>query len=298
MRYFLTVIAAVTACGVLWAAAPTEREEIFLLALERVRAAPQDYQRAVKTAEVRLKDYYAGIKAGAPAAERDIQLLTGKAQKMRLLRGRGQNLPQDPAAQDLIARGWDAYRLEFDGIVEETKRRRDSGEPVSQVFWDATQKFASLKDRTAARLVWNAPDDGGKSLEKRLAGDEVALLKWLEPADVKTRGPGTCVVGPHDEPRAHSFDAGPFYHSQGLLPGQSPTAKGAFTVPAACRTVTQREFDEKLIFRVSQGRGLAYVGGSEAELKYGYILIPPDQPYYFENTGTEPLYLEFIGLPR
>jgi mannose-6-phosphate isomerase-like protein (cupin superfamily) len=297
----MRILSAVVLIGLGWGGAGElragAREDIFLLTLEHIRTAPQDYQRTVKAAETRLKSHHADAKTPAATVEKDLQSLNAQAQKMRLMRSRGQFVPQSADAAALVQKLWSLYQLDFDAIVAEVERRKAAQEQESQIYWNVTQAFYALKEKTAAGLLWNAPDRQ-KSLDKLLAEDEVALLKMLEPAEIKTRGRPDCVVGMHDEPRAHNFDTGPFYRSLGALPGQSPTAKGAFAVPPGCRTVMQREPGNKLIFRVSQGRGAAFVGDSETDLQYGYLQVPPDTRYYFENTEREPLYLEFIGLPR
>lgn len=55
--------------------------------------------------------------------------------------------------------------------------------------------------------------------------------------------------------------------------------------------------EEEIIF-VFAGKGKAYVGGEEAELKKGTVIyIPPNVKHRFVNTGNEPLWITWTLSP-
>ncbi len=312
-RNLLAASAAVLLCGGTGRLCPAQaapasqdkvflakKQEILLLAMERTRAAHHDYQRTLKTGENRIRDLHENYKlAGSTpptALDGDVQELSMATQKVRLRRSRGRDVPPDPAAQRLIELYWEEYKREYEALAREVPLQREAGVSDGQLYWTVMKKFADLRARTQQKLVHNAPP-GQFSLDEALLKNEWGLLKSLERLPVRTRGRVACVVAPGEHAREVNVDIAPFYHSQGLLPTQSPQAVGAFTVPAGCRTVTQRESGRKVIFRVSRGKGVAYIGSADKEISYGYLLVPPDVPYYIENVTESPLDLEFVALP-
>jgi mannose-6-phosphate isomerase-like protein (cupin superfamily) len=87
-----------------------------------------------------------------------------------------------------------------------------------------------------------------------------------------------------------------FYHEVDSLPEARPLTKGAWTVPVGARTVTERRAGVRLVVRPAAGQGLAYIGSETVDFQYGYLVIPAETAYYFENTGTTPLDIEFVGI--
>jgi mannose-6-phosphate isomerase-like protein (cupin superfamily) len=307
VRPLCLAFALVTAAAAgLHAASPSSKaflasqEEILILATERTRTAHVDYQRTLKTAEDRLRRLHEEFRVagGTPPVDLDgdVQSLRVKTQKVRLHRTRGRPLAADPRAEELIFRYWSDYKQDFEKIERDIQVHRRIGSADSQAYWDIMKRFAELRERTQGALIHNAPP-GQASLDEVLSRAEWRLLKAVENPSVKTRGRPSCVSAPEEHPRDVKVEAAPFYGSQGLLPTLSPQRVGAFRVMPGCRTVTKRESGLKMILRVSSGKGVAYMGGQEQELLYGYVAIPPDVPYYFENTSTDPLDLEYIALP-
>lgn len=279
-----------------------EKAEIQRLVVAKVRAAHVDYQRAVKMGESRLRtlhENYKLAKSTPPTSlDGDIQELRNAVQPVRLRRSRGRAVPADPEAERLIETYTREYEEAYETLRQEVPVQRAAGKPDSQIYWDVLHRYDALRARAEEKLVFNAPP-GRRSLDEVLQKDEWTLLKDVEdPRSIKTRGAVSCVVAPEEHPRRVNVDIAPFYHSQGLLPAVSPARVGAFEVPVGCRTVTKRESGLKLIVRVSRGRGVAHVGSAENELVYGYLLIPPDAAYYFENTGREPLDLDYVAIPQ
>jgi mannose-6-phosphate isomerase-like protein (cupin superfamily) len=133
-------------------------------------------------------------------------------------------------------------------------------------------------------------------LDEAFLRDESALLKACELSPKKTRGTSVRVVVPQEHGLKVDPDVQTFYRSLDLVPDAQPIRSGGFVVPVGARTVTLRESKIKMVFRPRRGKGVAYLGQSESELQYGYVAVPPDTAYYFENTGSEPLELEYVGL--
>ncbi|HOW27201.1 MAG TPA: hypothetical protein PK876_01685 [Elusimicrobiota bacterium] len=308
----------------LWAGDPpssrqfkADVEAVSRLTCERVRAAHYDYQRVTKLGEERLRELHEQFKVagGTPPTtlDGDVQSLRQRSQSVRMQRSRGRSVPADPEAEKLVFQSWERYRREFDGLLEDVLLRRRLGEPESRIYWDIMTRYESLKSATERQLLYNAMpplliqadetrSSPGRphedwSVEAVLARDLWRLLKAIETPGKKTRGPVTQVVAPGELSEAARFDVAPFYQSQGLLPTNSPHRVGGFIVPPGGRTVTVREKGLSLIYRVSKGRGLAYIGSEQQEMDYGYLLIPPDSPYYFENLTQDVLHLEYIALP-
>jgi hypothetical protein len=277
----------------------SSKKEIGVLTVERVRANHHDFQRALKMGESRLRklheDYQVAGSTPPTVLERDLQDLRAAAQKTRLARFQGREVPSDPAAAALVERYWEEYRLAYEALLEDLAGKRQSGLPGSQVYWEATKAFAGLRESALQSLVHNAPP-GEKDLDRALARDEGRLLRSLEGPEVKSRSRAGCVVTAEEHARPATFAISPFYQSQGLLPADSPQAVGAFTVPPGCRTVTRYESGRRLVLRASRGKGRAHIGAASKEIGYGYFAVPPDAPYFLENTGDEPLDLDYVAL--
>ncbi|MBI4396654.1 MAG: hypothetical protein HY548_06140 [Elusimicrobia bacterium] len=307
--FFFLFFCASFCCPTRTPAAPASKDKFFLaekgevlaLVQERVRAAHHDYQRALKTGESRLRQLHDNymVQGSTPPTvlDQDLQELRSSSQVVRLKRSRGQTLPQDPNAKRLIERYWETYALEYEKLLDNVSLHRRLETPESQVYWDIMKKYWRLRGDTEERLVFNTPASE-TSLDDVLSRNEWKLLKAVESRGKKTRGAGACVTVPEEHPRQVIVEPAPFYHSQGLLPTVSPARIGAFSVPPGCRTVTKYESGEKTIFRVSRGRGVAYIGTTEKDLHYGYLAVPSDTPFYFENTTQQPLELEYIVLPN
>jgi hypothetical protein len=202
----------------------------------------------------------------------------------------------NPDASRLIDKHWDDYLVGFEKLQNDVLVHKRVGTPESQLYWDVMKRYAELRAATEEKLINNTPP-GQSSLQEILQKNEWKLLKAVESAGVKTKKAPKCVTAPDEHPRQVNVDAAPFFHSQGMLPTQSPLGSGAFFIPAGCRTVTKRESGVKLVLRISKGKGVAYVGSSEKELSYGYMAIPPDSGYYLENTGDDSLDIEYVVLP-
>jgi len=263
------------------------RADILALAAARVRAAPGDYQIVLKTGEERLSALRAGVK-GAPPMETEMRALRGALQRARSRGGQAANADDTEA---LLARLWTDYENDYSALRGELEIRRDAVSP-SQLYWLAVEKFSGLRDQTMSAVLLNPPP-GRRSTEEVFLKDEKSLFLWLEPPGARS----DCAVLPAEHTQAPPTDISPFFNSQGMLPTVTPQASGAFLVPAGCRTVTRRESNARRIYRVAQGKAKARVGAAEAVLDYGYLAVPPDQPYVFENLGPGPLHLEFIALP-
>ncbi len=276
------------------------KKEIVVLTVERIRTAHYDFQRAVVMGENRIQQLHADyqVDGSTPPTKlsRDLSTLRSACQKMRLQRARGRKMPPDPKAAPLIEKYWDEYAAGYDNLLNTIQMQKQMKAPENRIYWDAMSAFVRLRSMAEEKLVFNTPP-GYRRLQEALNKNEWTLLKAIEITPKKTRGHIECVVAPEENIRTVTVDVAPFYHHpQGLLPETSPEKIGAFTVPPGCRTVTKRESGIKLIFRLSHGKGVAYMGSSEIDLIYGYFVVPPDTAYYFENTTPEPLNLEYIGL--
>jgi mannose-6-phosphate isomerase-like protein (cupin superfamily) len=165
----------------------------------------------------------------------------------------------------------------------------------SRVYWETTGAFKEVRMRTTMDLLYNVPARE-RSLDEAFLRDESALLKACEITPKKTRGVSVRVVVPQEHSLKADPDVQTFYRSLDLVPDAQPIRSGGFLVPVGARTVTLRENKAKMVFRPRRGKGVAYLGQSETEIQYGYVAVPPDTAYYFENIGSEPLELEFVGL--
>jgi hypothetical protein len=277
-----------------------EKREIILLASERARSVAFDYQKLLKMGEERIRGLHENymVHGSTPPTrmDNDVQELRAAAQRVRLQGNRGVKTQSDPEVLDLIERHWSSYLIGFEGLLSELNSQRQAGVSESRLYWDLTARYARLRTESEMRLLGNAPQDI-LALEDAFRKDELALLKKLELTPRKTRGPGSCVVPPRNNPDSAPFDISPFYYSQGVLPQIRPRETGAFSVPEGCRTVTRRESGINLIVRVSEGKGIVYIGSSEKKLDYGYTMIPADAAYYFENISGQPLRLEYVAVP-
>jgi hypothetical protein len=279
-----------------------EKKEIFLLTVERVRTAHHDYQRAIKAAESRLRklheDYQVAKSTPPTKLDGDLQELQSAVHPVRFRRSRGRSVEPNPEATKLVEKYWSEYQEGFEKIRENIPVQRMLGKSDSQLYWNIMQRYDDLRARAGEKLIYNSPA-GAPPLEEVLRKNEWTLLKEVEnPAALRTKGSPTCVVAPEQHPRNVNIDIAPFYHSQGMLPTVSPARAAAFEVPPGCRTVTLRDAKNKIIVRVSRGKGVAHIGSSQAELAYGYVLIPPDTAYSFENTTSAALELEYIAVPQ
>src|SRR5262245_41052249 len=120
------------------AASPAERDKAFLavkkeilvLALERTRTAHYDYQRTLVMGETRLKrlheNYQVAGSTPPTVLDRDLQELRTTSQRVRLQRSRGQQLPADPQAAELIEKYWEIYDRGYQQLREEVTVQKDA----------------------------------------------------------------------------------------------------------------------------------------------------------------------------
>jgi hypothetical protein len=274
------------------------REEIQRLSIERIRSAGSDYERVLVAAENRLRALYDNymVAGGTPPTrlDGDVGELRGVCLKMQRLVRTGRAPDVDPVARQIIDRHWIIYRGEIDAL---SRKILDSGSetPESRVYWETRGTFKELSDQIRITLLFNTPP-GERGLEEALSQDESTLLKACEMTPKKTRGKNVRVVTPHAFAGNAKPDIQAFYRSLDMIPNARPLRSGSITVPPGSRTVTLREDKARLVFRPKKGKGVAYVGQTETELNYDYLAVPPDTAYYFENTGSEPLALEFVGI--
>ncbi len=303
MRKLLSFLVSFTAMGAGAAERMSVKEfndtrgEIRLLTANRIRAAPED-SRALVTGENRLRALFEEfqVRGGTPPVNLSAEVSTLRAEGRRWfrLRSAGQIPAADPAAATLVARGWNFYEARRDDIFESAEKEHRAGKSESTVYWSALRAFEDLRAETESALVHNTPP-GELSLAAALVLDRNKLLKMLEVGPKKTRGSVRALV-PAEHPPAVTMDASAFYHAVDLLPDAPPVSQGALTVPVGFRTVTERRAGARLVMRPTAGGGVAYVGSEEVNFQYGYLTIPPDTPYYFENTGKIPLEIEFVAL--
>ena len=274
------------------------KEEIRRLAVERIRTAPSDYERVVVAGEGRLRglhqDFAVAGGTAPTALDGDLNDLRGACQKVQRLAIAGRLPASDPVAQQIVARHWSIYRGEIDTLSRQILDKKGE-RPESQIYWETLRNFKELKDRTLTTLLYNTPP-GERSLEEALSRDESTLLKACEITAKKTRGNVFRVVTPFEFLGNGKPDIQAFYRSLDLVPDARPLRTGSIVVPPGARTVTLRENAARLVFRPKKGKGIAYVGQTETELNYDYLAVPPDTAYYFENTGADPLELEFVGI--
>jgi mannose-6-phosphate isomerase-like protein (cupin superfamily) len=292
----------------------SEKEDVRRLAVERIRSAPMDYEKVMVAAEKRVRilheEFGSGGEVNSSALEEDLRLLRGACQKMQRTATVGKAPVEDPEARTLVEKKWVRYQAEIrllrDQVSEKTSPSREvkggegpggEGPPPSEsrVYWETIGAFVELRERTILDLLYNTPP-GERGLNEALLRDEMALLKACEITPKKTRGASVRVVVPQEHGLKADPDVQTFYRSLDLVPDAQPIRSGGFFVPVGARTVTLRENKAKMVFRPRRGKGVAYLGQSETEIQYGYVAVPPDTAYYFENIGSEPLELEFVGL--
>lgn len=292
----------------------SQKENIQRLAVERIRSAPMDYEKVMVAAEKRVRGLHAELNSGgkvdSSALEEDLRQLRGACQKMQRNAAVRKVPAEDPAARALIEQIWARYQAEVkilrEHVTENTKLSKEKRSSTniegderplqeSRVYWETTGAFKELRMRTTMELLYNVPARE-RSLDEAFLRDESALLKACEVSPKKTRGTSVRVVVPQEHGLKADPDVQTFYRSLDLVPDAQPIRSGGFVVPVGARTVTLRESKIKMVFRPRRGKGVAYLGQSESELQYGYVAVPPDTAYYFENTGSEPLELEYVGL--
>ena len=275
------------------------KEEIQRLSLERIRSAGSDYGRVLVTAENRLRTLHENFRVagGTPPTHLDGDLsdIRGSCLKMLRLVTAGRQYAPDPVARKKKKKKWALYRAEIDGLLRGISEKKSEGVPESRIYWETLHTFKDLKDQTSESLLFNIPP-GEPGLEEAMGHDEAALLEACETTPKKTRGQNVRVVTPHEFESPGKPDIQAFYRSLDLIPDARPLRTGSLTVPPGSRTVTMREDKSHMVFRPKKGNGIAYLGQTEAELRYDYVAVPPDTPYYFENTGAGPLVLEYVGL--
>jgi len=277
----------------------SSKEEIHQLAVERIRSVASDYERVIVAAEGRLRSLHENyaVKGATPPTnlENDLGSLRGACQKMQRLVALGRAPDPDDDARERVARQWTLYREQIKALVRGVNDKKREGVVESQLYWETLRTFKDLCGQTETRLLFNTPP-GERGLKEAFLRDEVVLLKACETTPKKTRGRDLSVVAPQEHAGTGKPDVQVFYRSLDLVPSSPPLRSGSFSIPPGSRTVTLREDGARLVFRPKRGKGIAYTGQTEAALHYGYLAIPPDTAYYFENTGTEPLELEYVGL--
>lgn len=301
----LLFLLSLIACGTAAHGAPSgadaflqDKRDIIALAVERVRTAPHDAQRAVKAGENNLRRLHEGyqVSGSTPPTklDGDVKELTSQTTAMRLERSRGNSPDPAPGVEELIDELWREYRAGVSSLTEDIRYKRGSGISESRVYWETINDLETLQKDAQEVLAFNPPKEE-RSLEDPFARDQWNLLLHLEdPARI--RGRLTCVKAPSENPRPDHFDVGPFYRAAGLLPGTSPLRKEAFALPPGCRTVTRRELRNKVILRASQGRGQVIMGNEEVPLSYDYVTVLPEVGYVIENPGKKPMHIELITL--
>lgn len=277
----------------------SERREIQLLAAERVRQSPTDYQRVLALAETRLQQLHVDfqVAGGTPPTRLngDMGELRRECAETQRFRSSGRNRAPAPGVEDILSRRWNDHRTAFDLLLAGLDASIEQKRPESQLYWEYRRAFDSLRAQTERALLYNSPPKM-PSLAKLFSVDETVLLKRLEISPRVTRQKAPSVMNPADLHRPAALNVQTFYRALDLVP-QSPAVKsGAYALPPSARTVTLRETGLRLVVRPVHGRGVAYIGQTEQELGFDYIAIPPDTAYYFENTGTIPLEIEYVGL--
>lgn len=277
----------------------TAKEEIRRLAVERIRSAGSDYERVIVAAENRTRALYDNRNdAGntpSPRLDEDLRDLRSACQKMQRLVTASHPPDSDPIARQIIDEKWTLYREKIDTLSRQILEKKRERAPESRIYWETLHAFKDLKEQTATDLLFNTPQ-GESGLEEAMSRDESTLLLACETTAKKTRGKNVRVVAPHEFAGTAKPDIQAFYRSLDLVPDARPLRTGSFTIPPGSRTVTMREDKSRMVFRPKKGQGIAYVGQTETEFNYDYLAVPPDTACYFENTGSEPLELEFVGI--
>lgn len=276
-----------------------EREEIRLLAVERARQAPHEYQRALAAAENRLQALHEAyqVDGGTPPVRLDGDLveLRGRCRDVQRRRSMGRPVDIDPAAATALDRRWKIQGNAFDALRERLEEWARAQTPESQIYWRALSEFDRWRKETERTLLFNTPP-GEAGLTKALEDREAILLIACERGPRRTRRPNPKVVVPSQHAFPSQINVQAFYRFLDKVT-QSPAKKsGAFAVPVGARTVTQRENGLRLVVRPLRGNGVAHIGSTEQDLGYDYLTFPADTAYYFENTGATPLEIEYVGL--
>jgi hypothetical protein len=274
------------------------KDEIQRLAVERIRSLGADYERVLVAGENRLRTLHENyqVAGGTPPTrlDGDVGELRSACLKTLRLVTAGRPPAPDPTVFPLIERRWLFYRAEFDALTRRILENKREG-VESRIYWETLGTFKELKEEIRTNILFNTPP-GERGLDEALSRDESALLKACETTPKKTRGQNVRVVTPHEFAGTATPDIQAFYRSLDLVPNTRPLRTGSITVPPGSRTVTLREDKSRMVFRPKKGKGIAYVGQTETEFNYDYLAVPPDTAYYFENTGLDPLELEFVGL--
>jgi hypothetical protein len=274
------------------------KEEIQRLAVERIRSVGSDYERVLVAAENRTRALHESyqVDGGTPPTrlEGDVGELRSACMKTLRLVTAGHPPAPDPTARQLVDRQWVIYRAEIDALSRRILEKGGAA-PEGRIYWETLGTFKELKEQIRMNILFNTPP-GERGLEEALSRDESTLLKACEITPKKTRGKDVHVVTPHEFAGTAKPDIQAFYRSLDMIPNARPLRSGSITVPPGSRTVTLREDKSRMVFRPRKGKGVAYVGQTETEFNYDYLAVPPDTAYYFENTGSEPLELEFVGI--
>lgn len=274
------------------------KEEIQRLAVERIRSVGSDYERVLVAAENRTRALHESyqVDGGTPPTRVDGDVGELRSACLKTLRvvTAGRPPPPDAIAQQIIDRKWTLYRAEIDALSRQILEKKGEG-PESRIYWETLGTFKELKEQIRLNILFNTPP-GERGLEEALSRDESTLLKACEISPKKTRGQNVRLVTPHEFAGTAKPDIQAFYRSLDMIPNARPLRSGSITVPPGSRTVTLREDKSRLVFRPKKGKGVAYVGQTETEFNYDYLAVPPDTAYYFENTGSDPLELEFVGI--
>lgn len=273
------------------------REEVRLLALERLRSAPED-PRTLVTGEKGLRALHDAYKVegSTPTVDwaADAALLRKEGKSAIRLRAAGRGMVQEARVESLLARRWAEYQRAWEDLQQSVADARRAGAAESATYWASLRAFDRLAEETRLRLVHNTPPQE-KSLEGALGRDRKTLLLALEFAPKKTRSPRRVVV-PVEHAPAVTLDPAAFFRAVDQVPDRAPEIVGAFQVPVGCRSVTERRAGYRWVARPAGGQGVAYVGSQEVDFRYGYLVVPPETPFYFENTGGVPLDIEFVGI--
>lgn len=273
--------------------------EIQRLAVERIRSGGAFYERVIVAAEGRLRALHENFETNGATPPTglagDLGELRGACQKMQRLVAVGRQPGPDAEARRLVERQWGIYRREMDALTREVNVKKRDGVSESQLYWETLRTFKEIREQTSTNLLYNTPPEE-RGLDEAFLQDEVLLLKACETLPKKTRGRDLRVVAPQEHVISAHPDVQAFYRSLDLVPDARPLRSGGFTVPPGSRTVTLREDGVRLVFRPKRGKGIAYTGQTEVVIHYGYLAVAPDTAYYFENTESEPLELEFVGI--
>jgi|GEM_PF-2884288 len=276
-----------------------EREEIRLLAVERLRGLSAGDPRVLVTAETRLRALYEDfqLSGGTPpvSLEENLSLLRRDCRNAYRLASVGRSPPPNPEAHRILLREWEKHQNDVSLLRDRIETEKNSEKSESQIYWDSRRDYNALKEDVIRRMIFNDPP-GPKSLDRLLTEEEDKLLIFCEKGPKKTKNANILVLTPRDVHRLTPVDVQPYYKFLDKVPENTPLRSGEFIVPAKSRTVTLRDNAARLIFRPLIGEGVLYLGQTQETIRYGYMAISPDTPYYFENTGEVPLKIEYVGI--